>query len=708
MSGACLSPRTSRFAAMFALSPTRSHRRGSSSASVIVLAAGLLLSISARCSRAKNVTNASEGVSPAFVSTTAAAAGSTNETGFMHMLRDFVASGFDNVPPTLTRKLLEADMRPECSLALLRTVTAFRKLEPWALRLFDATGKYPTGMLQISVVDLGAFDECLETEVSDSSGNVVSYGQYCNLEFPMKKGYIGEKEVEYFESILHRKAYEYIGFFTDIEVPFLRMGLCFLDDCTQSDLQSLVDTLKPSSVEIRVEDCVTAEPEPWSTRQIAIVAFLTVLVTVIAGATAVDIYIGSKPKAAQKGGRLLNILIATDQWGAHIVTSAFDSVDTFFFLSGFLLCLAITKQKRSGPLVFLIAVIRRLIRICVPLFFVIMCTYVLPRFVTGPDAKGFFRTLDKEIADTWWALLLQIRNFFQVTERTLLVHLWYLSTDFQLFVLSLLILLVLKKRKKLALATFTVLSVLGCAIAAWTATNPNVLPFMTYPAYTRSIQLTTMNLYYVRPFYHAVCFFSGCMTLLVLDDFSNRKISKKMQLACWCVAVTSALCAIFMKVPWYTRRDAPSGAAKLVAAFFERVLWSLFLAWVTLTCATGRGGFVGRFLSSSVFAPLSKLSFNVYLIHYPFLMAMLHATRERIHFSHFNQVTLFFGVLIWSYLLAYMAFLACEAPIATLDKLAFQGLRERGNSVKQEPGPSSVDTVLKLEEASARPFSARL
>ncbi|XP_075558963.1 nose resistant to fluoxetine protein 6-like isoform X2 [Dermacentor variabilis] len=747
MSGACLSPRTSRFAAMFALSPTRSHRRGSSSASVIVLAAGLLLSISARCSRAKNVTNASEGVSPAFVSTTAAAAGSTNETGFMHMLRDFVASGFDNVPPTLTRKLLEADMRPECSLALLRTVTAFRKLEPWALRLFDATGKYPTGMLQISVVDLGAFDECLETEVSDSSGNVVSYGQYCNLEFPMKKGYIGEKEVEYFESILHRKAYEYIGFFTDIEVPFLRMGLCFLDDCTQSDLQSLVDTLKPSSVEIRVEDCVTAEPEPWSTRQIAIVAFLTVLVTVIAGATAVDIYIGSKPKAAQKGGillrvvvafsaatnthalfhvadrtnpdqyslsflhgirsicvghivlghcyqalsitwgRLLNILIATDQWGAHIVTSAFDSVDTFFFLSGFLLCLAITKQKRSGPLVFLIAVIRRLIRICVPLFFVIMCTYVLPRFVTGPDAKGFFRTLDKEIADTWWALLLQIRNFFQVTERTLLVHLWYLSTDFQLFVLSLLILLVLKKRKKLALATFTVLSVLGCAIAAWTATNPNVLPFMTYPAYTRSIQLTTMNLYYVRPFYHAVCFFSGCMTLLVLDDFSNRKISK---------------------VPWYTRRDAPSGAAKLVAAFFERVLWSLFLAWVTLTCATGRGGFVGRFLSSSVFAPLSKLSFNVYLIHYPFLMAMLHATRERIHFSHFNQVTLFFGVLIWSYLLAYMAFLACEAPIATLDKLAFQGLRERGNSVKQEPGPSSVDTVLKLEEASARPFSARL
>nr|XP_054921449.1 nose resistant to fluoxetine protein 6-like [Dermacentor andersoni] len=163
-----------------------------------------------------------------------------------------------------------------------------------------------------------------------------------------------------------------------------------------------------------------------------------------------------------------------------------------------------------------------------------------------------------------------------------------------------------------------------------------------------------------------------------------------------------------MEVPWYRRRDPPSGAAKLVAAFAGRVLWSLFLAWFTLACAMGRGGFVGRFLSSSVFAPLSKLSFNVYLIHYPFLMAMLHASRERIHFSHFNQVTLFFGVLIWSYLLAYMAFLACEGPTATLNQLAFQGLRERGNSVKQEPRPDSVDTILKLEDASARPFSARL
>lgn len=753
---------------MFALSPAKSHRRGNLSARIIVLAACLLFSINARCSRAENVRSASEGESTAFKSTTATAAGATNETGFVQMLQGFIASSFDNLPPTLTRKLLGADMRPECSLALLRTVTAFKKLEPWTLRLFDATGKYPTGVLQMSRVDLGAFDECLETEVSDSSGNVVSHGQYCNLEFHLKEGFIGEREMELLASLVHQKLYDFKGLFMDMKVPFLRMGLCFLDDCTQSDLQALVDTLQPPSMEIRVENCVTAEPEPWSTTQIGIVSFLTVLVTVIAGATAVDVYMDSKQKSAQKSGtllsvivafsaatntralfrvadrtnshqyslsflhgiraicvghivlghcyqamsdtwgRLLNMMIITDHWMLQIVTWAFDSVDTFFFLSGFLLCFAVTKQKRNGPLVFLIAVIRRLIRICVPLFFVIMCIYVLPRFVTGPDAKGFFRTFDKEIAETGWTLLLQIRNFFQVTERTLLLHLWYLSADFQLFVLSLLILLVLKKWKKLALGTFSVLSLLGCAIAMWTATNPNVLPFMTYPAYTKSLLMTTMNLHYMRPFYHAVCFFSGCMTLLVLDDFSTRKISKTMQLMCWCVAVTSALCVLFMKIPWYKSPDAPSEVSKLLATFFERILWSLFLAWFTLSCATGRGGFVGRFLSSSVFAPLSRLSFCVYLIHYPFIMIMLHASRERIHYSHFTQVTLFFGVFIWSNLLAYMAYLVCEAPTAALDKLAFQRQRDQGNSVEHEPRPDSGDTVLKLGDASAHSLSARL
>ncbi|XP_070388376.1 uncharacterized protein [Dermacentor albipictus] len=71
--------------------------------------------------------------------------------------------------------------------------------------VFDATGKYPTGVLQVTRVDLGAFDECLETEVRDSSGNVSSRGQYCNLQIQPKTDALGPKEMEFVSAMVHPK-----------------------------------------------------------------------------------------------------------------------------------------------------------------------------------------------------------------------------------------------------------------------------------------------------------------------------------------------------------------------------------------------------------------------------------------------------------------------------------------------------------------------
>ncbi|KAH9382391.1 hypothetical protein HPB48_021848 [Haemaphysalis longicornis] len=50
---------------------------------------------------------------------------------------------------------------------------------PYAV--FDASGKYPTGLLQATTSDPGSFDECVETVVRDSHGHVTARGQYCNL-----------------------------------------------------------------------------------------------------------------------------------------------------------------------------------------------------------------------------------------------------------------------------------------------------------------------------------------------------------------------------------------------------------------------------------------------------------------------------------------------------------------------------------------------
>lgn len=54
--------------------------------------------------------------------------------------------------------------------------------------VIDAMGKYPTGLMQATKADLGAFDECVETVVRDSFGHEVTRGQYCNLDMRISKG----------------------------------------------------------------------------------------------------------------------------------------------------------------------------------------------------------------------------------------------------------------------------------------------------------------------------------------------------------------------------------------------------------------------------------------------------------------------------------------------------------------------------------------
>ncbi|XP_050044178.2 nose resistant to fluoxetine protein 6-like isoform X1 [Dermacentor andersoni] len=369
--------------------------------------------------------------------------------------------------------------------------------------------------------------------------------------------------------------------------------------------------------------------------------------------------------------RYLNMLILSEEWPYMLLSAGFSSVDTFFFQSGFFLCLSVSKQKNNGPFAFVVGLVRRYIRTAIPLFFIIMCLYVLPRLVSGPDTKAFFLELYSGMGRYWLHLILMIRNYADTTALDVLPHVWYLSTDFQLFAISLLMLLLFKRRRMLAIGVFIAVSLLGCAIATWSVGGSVLLPFMAFPAPNLHVMDKTMNDYYVRPYYHAVCYFSGCITYLLMDDFRNRKITKATQIAGWCISLGCGFCCVFMKLPWYRSPTPSTESIKLIAAFFDRILWSAFLMWVTLACSSGRGGLVNKLLSCNVFVAPSKLSFGVYLIHLPFIRLYLQASRERLFWSTFNMASMYFGVLAWSYLLAYFLYLACEAPTAALDKIAF-------------------------------------
>ncbi|XP_070389122.1 nose resistant to fluoxetine protein 6-like [Dermacentor albipictus] len=320
--------------------------------------------------------------------------GEIEEIDYAQVARDVVAAGLSKVPPSLIRKLLEADVRPECSTALLRTMRAFQNLEPWALRLLDASGRFPAGIFDAVQVDMGAFDECLDTFVRDGYGNVLSRGQYCNLLVYIKDTTAMEVPNSITDAFHPKLRYfsEYIATPGD---PIARLGVCFIDDCNQRDLHVLANSVSLPYVRLEMSNCVTAEPKPWSSIQIGILIFAAVILFAVITGTLLDhlveeqsewrkelgvvfqvvvafsaksnmrilLNVDDKDQVHQQslqffhGLRLfclvhvvvghlfmissdsfsgrLNMFIATSEWRAMIIATSFNTIDTFLFMRHF-------------------------------------------------------------------------------------------------------------------------------------------------------------------------------------------------------------------------------------------------------------------------------------------------------------------------------------------------------------------------------------
>ncbi|XP_070385947.1 nose resistant to fluoxetine protein 6-like [Dermacentor albipictus] len=190
-----------------------------------------------------------------------------------------------------TRKLLRADISTDCTFGLLQFTRAIQELEPWALRIIDATAKYPTGFFQATASDLGAYDECIETVVRDEYGTEKVRAQYCDMHISLAFDDIDSLSEALSPAFAysHRRAWSFKSIATEERSPGIRLGVCFINACNEEDLANIARTLVGNSVGIAVKDCVTNEKEGIKSHQVWIIAFLAVLAAAIAGATIFDL-----------------------------------------------------------------------------------------------------------------------------------------------------------------------------------------------------------------------------------------------------------------------------------------------------------------------------------------------------------------------------------------------------------------------------------
>lgn len=101
--------------------------------------------------------------------------------------------------------------------------------------------------------------------------------------------------------------------------------------------------------------------------------------------------------------------------------------------------------------------------------------------------------------------------------------------------------------------------------------------------------------------------------------------------------------AIFGNYPLIQFDNNPSALVQALYESLSRVAWGIALCYIIFACVHGHGGPINYFLSHPLWQPASRLSYSIYLIHFP-VVIFFHATMK--HTPFISEGT---TVSIWKY-----------------------------------------------------------
>ena len=101
----------------------------------------------------------------------------------------------------------------------------------------------------------------------------------------------------------------------------------------------------------------------------------------------------------------------------------------------------------------------------------------------------------------------------------------------------------------------------------------------------------------------------------------------------------------------------------------HRFAWSCSVAWVVFVCVCGYGNGVNKFLSSTPFVGLGRLSYCTYLVHYNVITVYYSHKRTSSYYTALEQVYTFTGHFCLSLALAFILCVTVEISFLNVEKM---------------------------------------
>lgn len=651
---------------------------------------------------------------------------------FENRLKTAIKSAVKSLLPTLMSHNGDSQLSTKCMRAFMKYISGLTSVKLWAMKMLDAMSKPPAGILTGTFSDFGAFDQCLDIELPNRKGGVEFRGQYCAIEIkpllpkvPKNFSLAKQAHAEPLDSIAREFV---IGGMSFYYLKF-RLGICVPSLCSVEEMQALAKQIGTQvEMDVKIPQCYVQESLVFKPVHIAVIFVVSLLlISCIAGSVIEYKTMDVEPSerklsrgqqilvcfslisnyrrliSASKGSDELKALhglrafsMAWVILGHTYVWTNFQllrrpeqlvvwfnsidfgsilngwlSVEPFFFLSGLLTCYAVMKimPKTKGRINVPVYILRRYVRLTPPLLLVMGLAFFMPLLSQGPF---WYERVDPEIRSCtkyWWRSILYISNWTGM--KNICVHpTWYLSADFQLHVISVVFLYVLYRSPKLGLSLIAAFLVACTALVATLTTLWELPPIILISSGNNDQIEQTVDVVHMNTFTHAGPYFVGIIVGYLIIKYKDVKMSKVILASGWFLSTVVSLTSLYGAHRWNI--GEPHGPIlTAIYASMHRTTFTIGVAWVAFVCVTGHGGLVNRFLSSSMLAPISRLTFMIYLMHPLVIWVRMGSLRERTFYSHYNMLYDYIGNIVFTVLITVPVYLLIEAPLSNLERMVF-------------------------------------
>jgi len=385
------------------------------------------------------------------------------------------------------------------------------------------------------------------------------------------------------------------------------------------------------------------------------------------------------------------------------------AVDVFFFLTAFLGVLVgdhqIKTSKSNKVVTVLMLYLHRFVRL-IPLYgLTILCgVHVITKLYEGPlyylMDMGPNSTYCKE---NWIYNLLFINNYFGVNEQCLGWS-WYLSNDFQMYILLPIIVILYQSNKFYGLLSVAGLFVISC-----------ISQIFVFTHWDFSLNILTKNKpnfrgeYYIKPYCRINPFLVGIIFAWLYQAYKEKengfpifsKINKIVtenpiiRYSLYIVGLISIYCCVYLYFDFYKQGEDKNMLETLVYGILARPCFVIALMLIFYPVMLGRTPILQGIFGNEFFGMMSKLTFAAYLFH-PYVVIFHYGSMEEsIYFRGYKLAMIGLECFVITYILAFFLSLIIETPLTLLSKEFLRPAKSTKPAIKSKENLTENEELLK-------------